>query len=45
VYGFFNEQQYTGPVNLTGSVDDIRVFPSDAQMTSFSYKPIGWSDG
>jgi YD repeat-containing protein len=36
----FNEQQYTGPVNLTGSVDDIRVFPSDAQMSSFSYNPL-----
>jgi YD repeat-containing protein len=36
----FNEQAYTGPTTLTGPVDDIRVFPSDAQMTSFAFIPL-----
>lgn len=35
----FNENAYTGPRTLTGIVDDIRIFPSDAQMSSFTYDP------
>jgi hypothetical protein len=36
----FNEQPYTGPATLTGTIDDIRIFPTDAQMTSFAYDPL-----
>jgi YD repeat-containing protein len=35
-----NEQDYTGPLSLTGPVDDIRVFPSDALMTTYTYSPL-----
>jgi hypothetical protein len=36
----FNEQPYTASVTLTGPVDDIRIFPSDAQMTTYTYNPL-----
>jgi len=36
----FNQQAYTGSILLTGPVDDIRVFPTDAQMTSYTYTPL-----
>ena len=36
----FNEQPYTGPITLSGTLDDIRVFPSDAQMSTFTYLPL-----
>jgi YD repeat-containing protein len=35
-----NEQTYTGPMTIPGIIDDIRIFPSDAQMTTFSYTPM-----
>jgi YD repeat-containing protein len=34
------EQPYTGPVTLTGNIDDIRVFPSDALMETFTFNPL-----
>lgn len=36
----FNEQAYTGPTTLSGSVDDVRIFPTDAQITTFAYNPL-----
>jgi hypothetical protein len=36
----FNEQPYTGPTTLSGTLDDIRVFPSDAQMSTYTYLPL-----
>jgi YD repeat-containing protein len=33
----FNQQAYTGPITLTGPVDDIRIFPSDALMSTYTY--------
>ncbi len=33
----FHQQAYTGPITLTGPVDDVRVFPADALMTTYSY--------
>ncbi len=36
----FNQQAYTGSITLTGPVDDVRIFPSDAAMTSFTIKPL-----
>lgn len=36
----FNEQPYTPYMVLTGPVDDIRVFPSDAKMTTYTYSPL-----
>ncbi len=35
-----NEQSYTGPRTLTGIIDDVRIFPSNAQMTTFTYDPL-----
>lgn len=36
----FNESAYTGSVSLIGPVDDIRIFPADAQMTTFTHEPL-----
>ncbi|OQP56313.1 DUF5977 domain-containing protein [Niastella populi] len=35
----FNEAPYTYPTTLSGVVDDIRVFPADALMTTYTYDP------
>jgi YD repeat-containing protein len=35
----FNQQAYTGPMNLSGVIDDVRVFPKDALMTTCTYNP------
>lgn len=32
-----NEQPYTGSVLLSGSIDDVRIFPVDAQMITNTY--------
>lgn len=34
-----HEQPYTGTVTLSGVVDDVRVFPKDGFMTTYSYAP------
>jgi YD repeat-containing protein len=31
------QQPYTGPVVLPGIIDDVRVFPADALLTTFNY--------
>lgn len=36
----FNETAYTGPRTLSGVIDDIRIFPGDAQMTTFTHLPL-----
>lgn len=36
----FHEQAYTGPTTLTGPVDDIRIFPIDALVSSTTYEPM-----
>jgi YD repeat-containing protein len=36
----FNEQTYTSGMVLTGPVDDIRIFPIDALLTTFTYSPL-----
>ncbi|MFT3945524.1 MAG: RHS repeat protein [Agriterribacter sp.] len=36
----FNEQPFTTNVTLTGPVDDVRIFPKDAFMTSYTYDPL-----
>lgn len=36
----FNEAPYTASVSLIGPVDDIRIFPADAQMTTFTHEPL-----
>lgn len=36
----FNQQPFTANITLTGPVDDVRIFPSDAQMTSYTYMPL-----
>jgi YD repeat-containing protein len=35
-----NQQNYTGSLTLTGSIDDVRIFPSDALMTTYAYNPL-----
>lgn len=35
----FNQQPYSVNTTLTGPVDEVRVFPVDAQMTTYSYLP------
>lgn len=35
-----NQQAFTGNITLTGPVDDIRIFPTDAQMNTFTYEPL-----
>jgi Family of unknown function (DUF5977) len=35
-----NQQAYTTNMILTGPVDDIRIFPSDAQMNTYTYDPL-----
>ena len=36
----FHETSYSQNMVLTGPVDDVRVFPVDALMTSYTYNPI-----
>lgn len=36
----FNEQAYTGPINISGILDDIRIFPADGQMATYTYTPL-----
>jgi hypothetical protein len=36
----FNEQTYAVNMILTGPVDDIRVYPADARVNSFTYSPV-----
>ncbi len=35
----FHEQPYTGSTTLSGNIDDVRIFPTDAQVTNTSYLP------
>jgi hypothetical protein len=35
----FNESPYTATTTLTGVIDDVRIFPADAQMSTFTYDP------
>ncbi|HEV2478844.1 MAG TPA: DUF5977 domain-containing protein [Puia sp.] len=35
----FNQQAYTGPVTLSGTIDDVRVFPTDALLSTYTYSP------
>ncbi len=35
-----NEQPYTGPRTLTGIIDDIRIYPTDAKMINYTYDPM-----
>ncbi len=37
----FNSQPYTGSVTLTGPLDDVRIFPTDAFMSSYTYDGSG----
>lgn len=36
----YSEQAFTGNISLTGPVDDIRIFPADAQMTTYTYSSM-----
>ncbi|MBS1598424.1 MAG: hypothetical protein JST75_09360 [Bacteroidetes bacterium] len=36
----FHQQSYTNSMVLTGPVDDVRVFPSDAQISTYTYAPL-----
>ena len=34
------EQPYTAGMTISGIIDDVRVFPSDALMTTYTYAPL-----
>jgi YD repeat-containing protein len=36
----FTQTAYTGPAPLSGQIDDVRVFPKDALMTTYTYNPL-----
>jgi len=36
----FNQRAFTGTIILTGQIDDVRVFPRDALMTTSTYNPL-----
>jgi YD repeat-containing protein len=36
----FNQQSYANGMALSGPVDDVRVFPSDALMSTYTYSPL-----
>jgi YD repeat-containing protein len=36
----FNQQPYSTNITLTGPVDDVRIFPYDALLTTFTYSPL-----
>lgn len=36
----FNEQPFTANLTLAGVIDDVRIFPKDAQMTTYTYQPL-----
>jgi YD repeat-containing protein len=36
----FNEQNFTANMTLSGPVDNIRVFPKNAQITTYTYSPL-----
>jgi YD repeat-containing protein len=36
----FNEQPYSSGMSLVGPLDDIRIFPSDGLMTTYTYDPM-----
>jgi YD repeat-containing protein len=36
----FNQKSYSSGMTLTGPLDDIRIFPSDALMTTYTYNPL-----
>ncbi|WP_158800306.1 hypothetical protein [Pedobacter sp. L105] len=40
-WNFSGELSYTGPVTLSlgDGIDDVRVYPSDSQMTTYTYLP------
>ena len=35
-----NQEPYSGPMYVAGIVDDVRVFPSDAQLSTVTYAPL-----
>jgi YD repeat-containing protein len=35
----YNQQAYTNGMVLTGPVDDVRIFPTDAMMSTYTYYP------
>ncbi|HXB32924.1 MAG TPA: RHS repeat domain-containing protein [Puia sp.] len=36
----YNTNTYTKGMNLTGPVDDVRIYPSTAQMSTYTYQPM-----
>ena len=37
---YLNQQPFTTNTTLTGPVDDIRIFPTDAQIATYTYDPV-----
>jgi len=40
-----NQQAYTGPMSIPGIIDDVRVFPSDAMLSTYTYSPYQGKTG
>jgi len=36
----FHQQTYSNGMTLSGTIDDVRVFPEDAQLVSYAYSPL-----
>ena len=36
----FNQQAYTGSTTISGIIDQVRVVPTDAQLTTYSWHPV-----
>jgi len=36
----FNEQSFTQNMTIAGIIDDVRIFPEDAQMITYTYDPL-----
>ncbi|PWG77859.1 hypothetical protein, partial [Pararcticibacter amylolyticus] len=42
IWKYSGQQPYSGPVTLSAgdAFDDIRIHPSDARMTTYTYEPL-----
>ncbi len=36
----FHQQAYTSNMVISGTIDDVRVLPSDAEITTYTYSPL-----
>lgn len=42
----FNQESYTGSKLINGLIDDVRIFPKDAEINTYTYNPlVGMTSG